>query len=116
MDFLVASGTLGAYLASVLQIGLNVAAAAAAGGRIVPVGASAPGQEEGSAVAAATFFETSALLISFVVFGKLLEALAKGRTSNALAALLDLQVGSDDGRGEDALLDLHVGFDDVGFA
>ena len=30
------------------------------------------------------YFETSALLITFVVLGKFLEALAKGRTSEAL--------------------------------
>jgi Cu+-exporting ATPase len=31
-----------------------------------------------------SFFETSALLITFVFFGKYLESLAAGRTSNAL--------------------------------
>ena len=30
------------------------------------------------------YFETSALLITFVILGKFLEALAKGRTSEAL--------------------------------
>ncbi|KAK2080917.1 hypothetical protein QBZ16_000771 [Prototheca wickerhamii] len=37
-----------------------------------------------------TFFETSALLITFVTLGKTLESAAKGRTSEALTALLDL--------------------------
>jgi Cu+-exporting ATPase len=41
-----------------------------------------------------SFFETSALLITFVCVGKYLEALAAGRTSNALRKLLDLQPGS----------------------
>lgn len=90
MDFLVATGTLAAYLASLLQMWLNVAAAAASSAGIVPVGLDPV--PAGAAVAAAPFFETSALLISFVVLGKFLESLAKGRTSNALAALLELQV------------------------
>ena len=37
------------------------------------------------------YFETSALLIAFVLLGKYLEARAKGRTSRALRALLSLQ-------------------------
>lgn len=36
------------------------------------------------------FFETSAMLISFILLGKLLEALAKGKTSEAIAKLMDL--------------------------
>ncbi|GKU94061.1 hypothetical protein SLEP1_g7598 [Rubroshorea leprosula] len=36
------------------------------------------------------FFETSAMLISFILFGKYLEVIAKGRTSEALAKLTDL--------------------------
>lgn len=40
---------------------------------------------------AMTFFETSALLIMFVMLGKWLETAAKGRTSDALSALLQLQ-------------------------
>eukprot|EP00741_Cyanophora_paradoxa_P009731 tig00001628_g9428.t1 len=40
---------------------------------------------------AATFFETSALIVSFVLLGKWLEGLAKGRAARALTALLDLQ-------------------------
>jgi Cu+-exporting ATPase len=38
-----------------------------------------------------SFFETSALLITFVCVGKYLEAFASGRTSNALRKLLELQ-------------------------
>jgi len=37
------------------------------------------------------FFETSSLLIAFVLLGKLLEARAKGKTSEALQSLLALQ-------------------------
>ncbi|XP_074317462.1 putative copper-transporting ATPase HMA5 [Silene latifolia] len=36
------------------------------------------------------FFETSAMLISFVLLGKYLEVLAKGKTSAAIAKLMDL--------------------------
>ena len=40
-----------------------------------------------------TFFDTSALLITFVRFGKYLEAKAKGRAGQALKRLLELQAG-----------------------
>nr|XP_028960472.1 probable copper-transporting ATPase HMA5 [Malus domestica] len=36
------------------------------------------------------FFETSAMLISFILLGKYLEVLAKGKTSDAIAKLMDL--------------------------
>ena len=39
---------------------------------------------------ATDFFETSAMLITFILLGKYLEASAKGRTSRAIAALLTL--------------------------
>jgi Cu+-exporting ATPase len=38
-----------------------------------------------------SFFETSALLITFVVLGKWLETMAKSRTTSALLKLLDMQ-------------------------
>ncbi|KAJ7944907.1 putative Copper-transporting atpase P-type [Quillaja saponaria] len=38
----------------------------------------------------ADFFETSAMLISFILLGKYLEVLAKGKTSNAIAKLMNL--------------------------
>lgn len=37
-----------------------------------------------------TYFETSAMLITFVLLGKYLEALAKGKTSEAIGKLLQL--------------------------
>ncbi|KAH7405138.1 hypothetical protein KP509_15G058100 [Ceratopteris richardii] len=37
------------------------------------------------------FFETSAMLISFILLGKYLEILAKGKTSEAIAKLIELQ-------------------------
>lgn len=36
------------------------------------------------------FFETSAMLISFILLGKFLEVMAKGKTSDALTKLTDL--------------------------
>lgn len=44
--------------------------------------------------AGAVFFETSALLITFIVLGKYLEASAKGKTSDAIKKLLSLQAKS----------------------
>ena len=67
MSVLVALGTSAAYLFSL--------AAAFTGGR------SAHG----------TYFETSAVLITLVIIGKMLEAIAKGRTSQAIRSLLGLQ-------------------------
>lgn len=37
-----------------------------------------------------TYFETSAMLITFVLLGKYLESLAKGKTSNAIRKLVEL--------------------------
>jgi P-type Cu+ transporter len=37
------------------------------------------------------YFETSSLLITFIILGKLLEAMAKGRTSEAIKKLMGLQ-------------------------
>ncbi|KAK1313440.1 putative copper-transporting ATPase HMA5 [Acorus calamus] len=39
---------------------------------------------------AMNFFETSSMLISFILLGKYLEVLAKGKTSDAIAKLMDL--------------------------
>ncbi|KAM7525739.1 hypothetical protein LguiA_015641 [Lonicera macranthoides] len=36
------------------------------------------------------FFETSAMLISFILLGQYLKVLAKGKTSEAIAKLMDL--------------------------
>jgi Cu+-exporting ATPase len=40
----------------------------------------------------AHFFETSAMLVTFILMGKYLESSARGRTADAIAALMDLQV------------------------
>ncbi len=39
-----------------------------------------------------SFYDTAVLLISFILLGRTLESIAKGRTSRAIRALMDLQV------------------------
>lgn len=72
MDLLVAMGTSAAYAYSTY---------------VVVTGSAAPGLAAGGA----QFFETAAVLISFVLLGKWLEARAKGRTSEAIRKLAALQ-------------------------
>ena len=43
---------------------------------------------------AEAFFETSALLLTFIILGRFLEVLAKGQTSNILAKMMELRVTS----------------------
>nr|XP_043614106.1 probable copper-transporting ATPase HMA5 [Erigeron canadensis] len=69
MDVLIALGTNAAYFYSVYSV-LRAAAS--------------PHFE------AMDFFETSAMLISFILLGKYLEVMAKGKTSEAIAKLMDL--------------------------
>jgi Cu+-exporting ATPase len=70
MDLLIAIGTSAAYFFSVFSV-------------IYPL--FVPSFE------GAIFFETSALLITFVVLGRYLEAIAKGKTSSAIKRLMGLQ-------------------------
>nr|XP_027079591.1 probable copper-transporting ATPase HMA5 isoform X2 [Coffea arabica] len=69
MDVLIALGTNTAYFYSVYS---------------VVRAASSPNFES------TDFFETSSMLISFILLGKYLEVLAKGKTSDAIAKLMDL--------------------------
>ncbi|OVA10248.1 Cation-transporting P-type ATPase [Macleaya cordata] len=69
MDVLVALGTNAAYFYSVYIL----------------IKASTSNSFEGQ-----DFFETSAMLITFILLGKYLEVMAKGKTSDALAKLTDL--------------------------
>ncbi|KAF8398421.1 hypothetical protein HHK36_017348 [Tetracentron sinense] len=69
MDVLVALGTNAAYIYSVYIVIKSLTSD------------SFEGQD---------FFETSAMLISFILLGKYLEVVAKGKTSDALAKLTDL--------------------------
>ena len=71
MDFLVAFGTGTAYFYSVLSILVGC------------TNENFHGKH---------FFETSTMLITFVVFGKYLESVAKGKTSEALSKLMGMQV------------------------
>ena len=72
MDFLVAMGTSAAYLYSMITFILEIICGDCNGGRPAT-------------------FETSAMLLTFVAFGKYLEAYAKGKTANALQTLMELQ-------------------------
>ncbi|KAK7251295.1 hypothetical protein RIF29_34355 [Crotalaria pallida] len=69
MDVLIALGTNAAYLYSVYSV----------------LRAATSKEFKGT-----DFFETSAMLISFILLGKYLEVLAKGKTSNAIAKLMNL--------------------------
>ena len=71
MDFLIATGTSAAYLYSLISFILGIVNKE---------------PNEGT-----HFFETSSTLIAVVLFGKYLEAMAKGRTSQALSKLADLK-------------------------
>ncbi|WP_019636588.1 heavy metal translocating P-type ATPase [Paenibacillus fonticola] len=73
MDVLIALGTSAAYFYS-LYLTLEWVAAGN-GGQHAP----------------AMYYETSAVLITLVILGKLFEALAKGRTSEAIKSLMGLQ-------------------------
>ena len=77
MDLLVALGTTASYLYSFISVVLAMAF---------------PENEEWQAMEHdAHFFETSAMLITFVLLGKFLEAAARSRTADAITALLRLQ-------------------------
>ncbi|KAL5551664.1 hypothetical protein UlMin_001840 [Ulmus minor] len=69
MDVLIALGTNAAYFYSVYSV----------------LRAATSPHFEGT-----DFFETSSMLISFILLGKYLEVLAKGKTSDAIAKLMDL--------------------------
>eukprot|EP00041_Stephanoeca_diplocostata_P041850 m.9160 g.9160 ORF g.9160 m.9160 type:complete len:1016 (-) comp6847_c0_seq2:1268-4315(-) len=70
MDVLITVGTSTAYFYSVASV----------------IAALASAKYEGD-----QYFETSAMLITFIILGKYIEELAKGRTSNVLRKLLDLK-------------------------
>ncbi|KAJ6933592.1 hypothetical protein NC651_008861 [Populus alba x Populus x berolinensis] len=73
MDVLIALGTNAAYFYSVYSVLRS---------------ATSPSFES------TDFFETSSMLISFILLGKYLEVLAKGKTSEAIAKLMDLAPGT----------------------
>ena len=71
MDVLVAMGTTVAYVFSVAVLAAQSVGSSLLGGHV--------------------YFETSAVIITLIVLGKLLEARAKGRTSAAIKELMGLQ-------------------------
>jgi Cu+-exporting ATPase len=71
MDTLIALGSLAAYIYSlVVLVGILTGASGSIGGHV--------------------YFETSAVILVLITFGKYLEARAKGRTSEAIKALMNL--------------------------
>jgi Cu+-exporting ATPase len=89
MDFLVVAGTTAAYGASCLEMGLQVTAYQQAAAHAAMEGTGMAGGMH--TAPAMVFFETSALLITFMVLGKVLESAATARTSTALSSLLSLR-------------------------
>ncbi|GLI67539.1 hypothetical protein VaNZ11_011761 [Volvox africanus] len=83
MDVLVSLGTNAAYLYSVISILFH----RYEGHRLEM---DEPMKVDPNGYVPTDFFETSAMLITFILLGKYLEAAAKGRTSAALAALAAL--------------------------
>ncbi|EFJ52982.1 hypothetical protein VOLCADRAFT_102604 [Volvox carteri f. nagariensis] len=104
MDVLVSLGTNASYAYSVISIlfhhftkhrlegsyemSADMAAAGPPGSS--PAAPGPAGAPQPMAYVPTDFFETSAMLITFILLGKYLEAAAKGRTSAALAALAAL--------------------------
>lgn len=74
MDVLVSLGTNASYIYSLISI----------------LHHHFSGHHDDMAYRPTDFFETSAMLITFILLGKYLEASAKGRTSDAITALLTL--------------------------
>jgi len=92
MDFLIAIGTSAAYFASILIMALAVEEEKMnADNSNNTSNSNSSGMDDMKKGPLHVFYETSALLICFVMLGKWLEAVAKGRTSDALSALLELQ-------------------------
>lgn len=85
MDVLVALGTSCAYFYSVFMILVAMVASS-------PVH-SAPSSKHSALHSGPinTFFDTSAMLIAFILLGKYLELVAKGKTSEAIRKLMSLQ-------------------------
>ncbi|KAM9967618.1 hypothetical protein ACTFIW_001702 [Dictyostelium discoideum] len=74
MDVLVALGTSCAYFYSLMVLLMDYTS-----------------EDGGSTVGMKTFFDTSASLITFILLGKYLEVIAKGKTSEAIKKLMGLQ-------------------------
>eukprot|EP00743_Colponemidia_sp_Colp-15_P007055 GILK01007612.1.p1 GENE.GILK01007612.1~~GILK01007612.1.p1 ORF type:complete len:1090 (+),score=238.48 GILK01007612.1:228-3272(+) len=95
MDVLVALGTSASFLYSFLSIVVSVCTTASTASAADDMGEDGASDSymQSSHVGASEethFFETSALLITFILLGKYLEVLAKSKTSDALSALVSL--------------------------
>lgn len=86
MDVLVSTGTIAAYLYSVIALVIAIVQRA----RDARGPEAAVRYEGHMRHMPATFFETSAMLISFVLLGKYLESKAKARASDAISSLLQM--------------------------
>lgn len=95
MDTLVVVGTTTAYVYSLI----NLVAYALAHGSLVGVG---------GAMIPDLYFETAALLITFVMLGKWLETRTKGKTSEALQRLMGLQAKTARIRRDGMIVDLPI--------
>jgi Cu+-exporting ATPase len=95
MDVLVALGTSCAYFYSVGMLAMNMLAAANSlqpSAMVAHQNTISEVSREDMMMATQTYFDTSAMLISFILLGKYFEVLAKGKTSEAIRELMSLQV------------------------
>lgn len=83
MDFLVCLGTTSAYLYSIIVFVIHLFSSIHF--------SSNENEEPNDMSSMQTTFETGAMLLTFVSFGKFLEAYAKGKTASALQKLMELQ-------------------------
>ena len=91
MDVLVALGTSAAYFYSVLILAMNVFNSSVLKKFSKSFLVLCVSISEVSNLGE-TGFETAALLITFIIFGKYIETISKGRASEALTKLMSLQV------------------------
>ena len=87
MGTLVTLGVLSSYLYAVI----GAIRALASTPTQEKMGGGNPFDASGGVMASLMFFETSSTLLTFIVLGKVLEAVAKGRTSEALTKLMGMQ-------------------------
>lgn len=90
MDVLVALGTSCAYFYSTCIILFSIIGAPSLPHSHIK-GGEGEKAEEDTYIMAMTFFDTSAMLISFILLGKYLEIVAKGKTSEAIRKLMSLR-------------------------
>ena len=87
MDALIVLGTTSAYLYSIIVFAIHLFASTLS----IQVEINDNGHMPNNIYTMKSTFETGAMLITFVTFGKFLEAYAKGKTASALQKLMELQ-------------------------